>query len=130
MDHENLIEPEFKAIDWLEDFPIEQYAPDPSKPFSIELSLIIGAKGLPGEDVFFVDVSNALFLACQARDLGPQLVVSTILVEEFSVAEVERIVRDFCKKCRGKTWHEVALLLMRLARWEYEGMETPHRSMQ
>jgi len=125
MSTQDLIEAEFKGISWLESYPIDQYQPDPSRPFSIELSLRIGPKGLPGEEIFLVDVSNALFLSNEARDLGPHLVVSTILVQTFSVAVVERIVRDFCKTCRGRTWHEVALLLMRLGRWEYEGMATP-----
>jgi hypothetical protein len=121
----DLIEAEFKGISWLENYPIEQYTPDPSKPFSIELTLRIGPKGQRGEELFLVDVSNALFLADEARERGPHVVVSTIVVEEFSVAGVERIVRDFCKTCRGQTWHEVALLLMRLGRWEFEGMATP-----
>lgn len=121
---DDLIEAEFKGISWLENYPIEQYIPDPSKPLSIELTLRIGPKGLRGEELFLVDVSNALFLADEARERGPHVVVSTIVVQEFSVAGVERIVRDFCKKCRGRTWHEVALLLMRLGRWEYERMAT------
>ncbi len=86
------------------------------------MALRIGPKGLPGEEIVLVDVSNALFLAEEARDLGPRLVVSTIVVETFSVAVVERIVREFCKTCRGSTWHDVALRLTRLGRWEYEGM--------
>ncbi len=122
MSAEDTIEAEFKGISWLESFPIEQYAPDPARPFSIELGLRIGPKGRPGEEIFFVDVSNALFLSDEAHNLGPRLVVSTILVETFSVEGVEQIVRDFCKTCRGRTWHEVALHLMRLGRWEYEGM--------
>jgi hypothetical protein len=31
----DLIEAEFKEIEWYEDYPIEQYAPDPTKPFSV-----------------------------------------------------------------------------------------------
>jgi hypothetical protein len=119
-----MIEAEFRGITWLEDFPIEQYAPDPTRPFSIELSVNIGPKGLPGEEIFLVDVSNALFLANEVTSRGPHVVASTILVEAFSVADVERIIRAFCATCRAETWPEVALLLMRLGRWEYEGMVT------
>ncbi len=120
-----MIEAEFRGFEWLEDYPIEQYSPDPSRPFSIELTLLIGPKGLPGEEIFLVDVSNALFLSEELREIGARVLSSTILVEEFSVAVVEGVVREFCRTCRGQTWHEVALLLMRLGRWEYEGMAVP-----
>lgn len=119
------VEAEFKGITWLENFPIDQYAPDPSKRFSITLSMYIGPKDLPGAEIFYVDVSNGHFLADEVRACGSHVVRSTILVEEFSVVEIERVVREFCKTCHGETWHEVTLLLMRLGRWEYEGMATP-----
>jgi Immunity protein 8 len=117
-----VVEAEFKGITWLEDIPIEEYDPDPGKPFSIELSVLIGPKDAPGEELFLVDVSNALFLRQEAAHSGPRLVVSTILVERFRVDAVERIVRSFCAGCRGESWHEVALKLTRLGRWEYEGL--------
>lgn len=120
-----MIEAEFKAIDWLEPYPIEEYRPDPSKPFSVELTVLIGPKSLPGEEIFLVDVCNPLFLAEELNHGGPRLVATTIVVREFSVPIVEQIVRDYCKNCRGETWKEVALLLMRLGRWEFEGMVTP-----
>ena len=119
------IQAEFRGISWIEPYPIQQYCPDPAMPFSIELALLIGPKDLPGEELFLVDISNALFIAQEIDELGPRLLATTIVMREFSVAAVERIVRDFCTKCRGKTWHDVALLLMRLGRWEFEGMATP-----
>jgi hypothetical protein len=92
---------------------------------SIELSLRIGPKGQRGEELFLVDVSNALFLADERASAGRISSLARLSFEKFTVARVERIVREFCKTCRGQTWHEVALLLMRLGRWEYEGMATP-----
>lgn len=117
-----LIEAEFRDIEWLEETPIEQYKPDPTKAFSIELQVLIGPKGGRGEEIFLVDVSNALFLADEVRARGPHVAVSTIVVDEFRPAEIERVIREFCATCRGRTWREVVACLMRLGRWEYEGM--------
>jgi hypothetical protein len=125
MKSDGLVQAEFRSISWLEPYPIEQYKPDPSEPFSIELTVLIGPKGLQGEEIFYVDVSNVLFLEQELRHSGPHAISSTILVDEFSVEAIERILREFCGTCRGRTWHDVALMLMRLGRWEYEGMETP-----
>lgn len=119
------VEAEFKGISWVETYPIEEYSPDPTKPFSIELTLLIGPKGLPGEEIFLVDISNILFLAQELNELGPRLLATTIMMREFSVMAVEKIVRDYCKTCRGHTWRDVAILLMRLGRWEFEGIITP-----
>jgi hypothetical protein len=117
------MEAELKQISWAELTPLDQYQPDPTKPFSVEVTLHIGPKDGRGAELFYVDVSNLAFLSVELS-AGARLLQHTILVEDFVITDVERIVRDFCRTCKGQTWHEVALLLMRLGRWEYEGMLT------
>jgi hypothetical protein len=119
------MEAELKQVSWAEPTPLDQYQPDPTKPFSVEVTLHIGPKDGRGVDLFYVDVSNPAFLSVQLNAEGARLLQHTILVDDFLITDVERIVRDFCRTCTGETWHEVALLLMRLGRWEYEGILTP-----
>ena len=91
-------------------------------PFSLELGVSIGPKGMPGEEIFYVNVMNSSFLAEEVRRSGAQLITGAIVLDTFSLTAIETIVAEYCAGCRGETWRDVVWLLSRLGKWEYEGM--------
>ena len=51
---------------------------------------------------------------------GPVLGLHRIVMARFDYAALASTIRDFCERCEGTTWPEVAHRVARLGRWEFE----------
>ena len=103
--------------------PIEQYLPDGS--FGLLVTAFVGPEDGPGEESFD-------FMLCTPdwfeRKMMTRPHVSgrhTVFVRRFDYVALEHYVRDYCSKCEGSSWREVAEKVARLGAWEFEDYDAP-----
>jgi Immunity protein 8 len=91
----------------------------PEGPFGIYILAVVGPAGKPGEEIFGFTLCTPGWFARQMK--GPFVPGRHYLfVKEYDYAALERYVRDYCQRCAGNSWKEVAEKVARLGYWEYE----------
>ncbi len=92
----------------------------PGDTFCVSLRALIGASGLPGEELFDFDVCSPAWLAVEVeRDV----VVSgrfRLFMARFNYEAVERYVAKRIAEATGADWAEIAT---KLARWSHREFE-------
>src|SRR5215475_13595685 len=102
--------------------PLRDFCPD--GPFGIPVQAIIGPANGPGEESFD-------FMLCTPEWFGTNMQDDIMIgrhylfVKEFSYWRLEKFVRDYCTRCDGNSWQEVAEKLSRLGHWEFDGYSPP-----
>ena len=96
---------------------LESYLPDDPACFAIFMQAIVGPAGEDGEESFDFMLCTPSWLA--TRDVPVMLGEHHVIVSKYDYAKVKDFVRDFCAKCEGDTWNEVARRLGALGRWEF-----------
>lgn len=98
--------------------------------FSITLRLLIGPANSAGEESFDVTVCSPAWLEKECERNGFVLGRHHLVVCNYDFAFVERILTKLIERYSGKTWHEIAEKISRLAYWEFEDYQpsdsTPH----
>jgi hypothetical protein len=85
--------------------PLENFLPD--GPFGILVQALIGPADGPGEESFD-------FMLCTPEWFGSNMKEDIaigrhhLFVKEFSYTRLEKFVRDYCTRCDGYSWQEVA----------------------
>jgi hypothetical protein len=87
--------------------------------FSVLVQAMIGPAGEDSSESFDIVVCSPESLAQEAAE-GPVLGLHRIVMARFDFAALASIIRDFCERCEGATWPEVAHRVARLGRWEFE----------
>ncbi len=81
---------------------------------------MIGPEGGEGEESFDVTVcSPKWFLEKYGKE---DVIVGRhhVVLLEYDYGRLMRTIETFCRNCEGATWHELALKLGRLGKWEFE----------
>jgi hypothetical protein len=111
---------ELRQIDWYEEGRLEEYSPDPEKPFSFEVNLSIGERGGRGADLFRIIVCNPLALAQKAHDVAMFFGYERIVMREFEYEAFRNAIARWCEQCSAETWDELARSIGRIGGWEFE----------
>ena len=101
------------------DVDVYSWEPDSVEQVFFLVELEIGEAGDKRSDLFQVIVATPEGLRAAAREL----VVAdraTIVVSEYSWAQVRRIIERIVERCQAPTWEESVLRLQRYFMWEYE----------
>jgi hypothetical protein len=104
--------------------PLEDFRPD--GPFGIPVQAIIGPADGPGGESFD-------FMLCTPEWFGSNMKDDVLIgrhhlfVKQFSYTRLENFVRDYCTRCEGNSWRDVAEKLSRLGHWEFDGYSPPNR---
>ena len=85
---------------------------------------MIGPADGPGEESFDFMLCTSEWFGSNMKD---DIAIGRhhLFVKEFSYARLEKFVRDYCTRCDGNSWQEVAEKLGRLGHWEFDGY-VPH----
>ena len=111
---------EIKHIYSLDIDDLQRYSPDEPDCFGFNLRLIAGPKGQPGEESFDIQVCTPQWLL---RNFSREEVIigrHFLIVFEYNFSHIRRKIEEFCERCTGNTWDDVASKLSRLGYWEFE----------
>lgn len=111
---------EVKNLYSLDIYDLSTYYPEDPESFSLALRAIVGPKDQPGEESFDIQVCtpNWLLQHCGREEIiiGRHF----LIVFEYNYERIKRTIVEFCERCTGDTWQEVAEKVSRLGYWEFE----------
>lgn len=102
------------------DVDLESFVPADPTEVGVLIQMMVGSDGDPGEDSFDVVVCTVSWLAREVRREGQLLGRHYLVVERFSVRDVEDFLRRQVEQAAGKTWEDVAAKVGRIGHWEFE----------
>ena len=82
--------------------------------------LYVGPSGGPGEESFDIFVCTPDWLEQEVAERGHRWGRSMLVVAQFDLVEVEKIVKARVATIDGADWSEVARRLALLADWEFQ----------
>lgn len=105
-----------------------QYRPQDPECFALPVTAIVGPKDGPGEETFDFLVCTPQWLAAVADDRGHIWGRHHLVLPRWSYDAVLQAISRLCERAEGADWHNVADLLGRYGRWEFEDYNrTPFR---
>jgi hypothetical protein len=96
------------------------YIPDDFEDFGCTLCLKIGPANADGEELFYLTVCTARWLARACESDGFLWGRNHLIVPEYNLKAITEIVTKFVENCSGDSWSEVTAKLSRIAAWEFE----------
>jgi hypothetical protein len=98
--------------------PLHTYRPADSESFGIFVQAIVGPAGEEGEESFDFMLCTPHWLASRPSEII--LGQHHLIVRRFDYGAIEKFVSDFCARCEGATWNDVAHNVTALGRWEFD----------
>jgi hypothetical protein len=96
------------------------YEPPDQGMFGFLLQIMAGPSGEDGEESFDVVVCTPSWLQ-ERLDLTAVIIGRHyLIVHRYDYQVLRTFLADYCEKCRGDSWPEVAEQLGRLGKWEFE----------
>ncbi len=99
---------------------LRSFVPKQSENFSLFVQAMIGLEGDDGEESFDFILCTPTWLQEHITQRGAVLGMHHVIVNQYDYEELLKVVRDFCDRCEGETWRDVAIRLGCLGRWEFE----------
>ncbi len=96
------------------------YEPTDPERFGFLLQIIAGPAGEDGEESFDVTVCTPSWIQ---ENLGPTDILigrHHLIVRRYDYQGLMRFLGDYCQKCRGNSWADIAERLGRIGKWEFE----------
>lgn len=95
------------------------FKPNDPDCFGLLLQLMVGPEGEDSEESFDVVLCSPKWLqsACIEAPLPGR---HYLFQQSYDYVKVLEFVRAYCSACEGNTWQEIACLVGRLAKWEFE----------
>ncbi|PRA75775.1 hypothetical protein CQ054_22660 [Ochrobactrum sp. MYb29] len=122
-----VLEAELKSIS-SSDINENQYWPEDEELFGFTLDATIGPVGEDSGNIFQFFVCTPKWIASRMinRDFGDVGVFGRemIIVTEYNIPAIRKMISDLCKRTSGRNWSEVATKLSRYAAWEYADYQT------
>ncbi len=81
---------------------------------------MIGPKGEPGEESFDVTICTVGWLTDRIHEARIVDLRHHVLVASYDYLRLERYLLRQVSACEGPSWPEVAALVGRIGRWEFE----------
>jgi hypothetical protein len=92
--------------------------PDP-RLFQVFVQAMIGPDGDDAAESFDLVVCSPEWIRQQAEN-GPFVGAHHIVVTKLDYNALVATIREFCRRCEGATWQQVAAKLSLLGRWEFD----------
>lgn len=102
------------------DADVERFTPDDPDNFGLLVQLMIGPEGVEGEESFDVVVCTPQWLEGVAENGRVVSLRHHVLVHHYDLAAIVQFVEEFLSDIEGANWPEVAAIVARLGRWEFE----------
>jgi hypothetical protein len=99
---------------------LRHFAPSDPLRFAVLIQVMIGPQGLSGEESFDILVCSPSWIAERARAGKPVWGRHHLITERFDFAMIEGEIRAYVEACEADNWRDLALLLGRIGKWEFE----------
>ena len=91
----------------------------PEGPFGLHVLAMIGPAAGPGEESFgFTVCTPEWFAENMKADFVPGR--HYLFVKEYDYETLKKFVGNYCSRCMGESWPEVAQKVAQLGHWEFE----------
>ncbi len=107
---------------------LRSFAPEVSDNFGFLLQAMIGPKAMDGAESFDIVVCTPRWLSEHHDRSNIVLGRHYLIVFEYDYDRLVDMIADFCSKCSGQTWQEIAMRLGRLGKWEFEDYQPTCKS--
>lgn len=111
---------EIKSLYSLDIDDLPNYSPSDPECFNFLLRLIAGPESEPGEESFDIQVCTPKWLFEHHRREDIIMGRHYLIVMEYNYEKLVQFISEYCSRCEGSTWAEVAETLGRLGHWEFE----------
>lgn len=115
----NKIQPELKRLHSPDIHNLYDPVIDENKPYCVLIQAMFGPKNIEGEESFDLIVCNRLW-AEQQKANGESPDPHQLVVEQFSIYEIEKYLLKAAADSSGQSWDEVAAKLGRFGKWEFD----------
>ena len=95
------------------------YWPKDPLNFCFLIEAMIGADDSEGEDIFNIEVCTPEWL--RSHWSNESILMGRLIVLEYDLNRIIAYISDYCGRCQGESWNEVAVKLAKLGAWEFEG---------
>ena len=115
--------PEIKNISVItitDEVSLTDFKPSNTDEFEFTLRLLIGPKGMDGEESFDVTVCTPKWLQNNMSRNDVIIAHHYMIMMNFNVFLIQVRIENFVSSCSGKDWNECAMKLSRLGAWEFE----------
>ncbi len=99
---------------------LAQYTPPDPKRFCVSVRAMVGPEAGKGEESFDINVCTPEWLAEVCRAEGFVIGRHYLIVEQYDVAYLRRLITELIQKCEGNSWRDVAEKVSRIGFWEFE----------
>src|SRR3954466_3614743 len=94
------------------------YEPEDRERFGFLLQIIAGPSEEDGEESFDVTVCTPGWLQQNVKPTDMLIGRHYLIVRRYNYERLMYFLVDYCQKCRGNSWTEVAEQLGRIGKWE------------
>lgn len=115
-----MISAHVKGVYTIEMDQLEKYVPESSDNFCAVIRAMVGPRDSEGEESFDLKVCTPKWLDERVRRDGFVLGVHYVFVQSYDPTQIRTLLSKFIERCTGKSWHEVAEKISRIAHWEFE----------
>jgi hypothetical protein len=84
----------------------------------------VGPADGPGEESFDVMPCTPNWLKSWIRSHGPTIGRHYLVVERYDLPQVRKYLTSVIEAEHGRTWHELALRINRIGKWEFEDYQS------
>lgn len=107
------------------DIELESFWPEDTKNFGFYLEAMIGPEGQEGEESFGFQVCTPAWLETHYSETDVLFCRHMIIVFEYDVSRIKSSLSNYCERCFGETWQDIANALARIGHWEFEDYTPP-----
>ncbi len=105
------------------DIDLLTFWPDDPENFGFLLQFFAGPDKEKGDDSFSIMVCTLRWLE-QKKIESIFFGANYLIVAEYDLAAIETFLKNYCERCSGETWFEVATKIGRVAYWEFEDYQS------
>lgn len=114
------MKPQVKRIHSPDVGDLESYAPDDPSRIGVLIQIMVGPAGRDGEEAFDLVVCTPQWLSTQIAGMRVLNLRHHLLVDTWSWPAVVDYIEQSLASIDASTWQEVAALVGRLGKWEFE----------
>jgi len=111
---------EVKSIHAPEVNDLKSYTPQDRECFALQLQVMVGPKGMEGEESFDLTVCTPKWLLKQYDKDDIVVGRHHIIVFEYHYHKMIDFIKRLIESCEGDDWEEVAQKVSRYGMWEFE----------
>lgn len=102
---------------------LNAYSPGDPTDFACTFGLTIGPTNDQGGEQFYLKVCSPKWLTRACEKDGFVWGRHHLIVPEYNLAAIMKVITKFVENCSGGSWQEVAARLSRIAAWEFENYQ-------